>query len=73
MPKGSNGEEWSADVVANAVRVMWIVTGEEAETPPTSRRHRRGQVGAKARTKTLTSGQRAAIARTAAAARLEKV
>ncbi len=69
MPKGPNGEERPADVVANAVRVMRIATGEEAETPAPSGRRRSGLAGAKARAERLDSEARSAIARKAAAKR----
>jgi len=32
MPRGPNGEKRPADVIGNAVRVMRIATGEEADT-----------------------------------------
>jgi len=69
MPTGPNGEKRPADVVGNAVRVMHIATGEEAETPPTSGRRRSGQAGAKARSESLNAEVRSEIARKAAAAR----
>lgn len=31
LPVGPKGERRSADVIANAVKVMWIATGEELE------------------------------------------
>lgn len=33
MPKGPRGERRPADVIGAAVKVMWIATGEEADTP----------------------------------------
>jgi hypothetical protein len=69
MPKGPNGEKRPADVVANAVRVMRIATGEIDETPIVSGRRRSGQAGAKARAESLNGDTRSAIARKAAAAR----
>jgi len=32
MPKGPRGERRPADVIGAAVKVMWIATGEEADT-----------------------------------------
>jgi hypothetical protein len=69
MPRGPNGQERPADVIGNAVRVMQIATGEIEETPPVSGRRRSGLAGAKARTESLTSEDRATIAKKAAAMR----
>lgn len=69
MPKGPNGEKRLADVVANAVRVMQIATGEVEETPAVSGRRRSGLAGAKARSERLDGEARSAIAHKAAAVR----
>jgi hypothetical protein len=34
MPIGPEGQKRPADVIGNAVRVMRIATGEEADAPP---------------------------------------
>ncbi|MCZ8149504.1 MAG: hypothetical protein O9325_16855 [Roseomonas sp.] len=73
MPKGPKGQKRPADVVANAVKVMRIATGEEAEEGPTSpARHHRAKTAAAARSRKLTDTQRADIARVAAEARWKK-
>jgi hypothetical protein len=39
MPLGPRGEKCPADVIGNAVKVMWIATGEETEnSKPTAPR-----------------------------------
>jgi hypothetical protein len=79
MPKGPKGEKRPADVIANAVKVMKIATGEEPEefdTPEASGKDpaavSMGKRGGKARAKALTPEQRANIAHTAAQARWKK-
>lgn len=70
MPKGPRGEKRPADVVANAVHVMKIATGEiEEELKEPSGRVHSGKAGAKARAETLTEEQRRKIAKKAANAR----
>jgi len=65
-----------ADVVANAVRVMRIATGEEPDdpedAPPPSPAALLGKLSGAARAKALTSEQRREIARKGAAKRGEK-
>lgn len=70
MPKGPKGEKRPANVIGNAVKVMRIATGQEAEevTSATPERAK----GAKRRAAVLTPAQRSEIARTAAAARWRK-
>lgn len=68
MPRGPKGEKRPADVIGNAVHVMRIATGE-AEDTAKSGRVRSGRAGAAARSKALTSEQRSAIAKKAAAKR----
>ena len=76
MPKGPQGQKRPADVIGNAVRVMEIATGEREEEfgddgkDPAAKAL--GAKGGKARASKLTSEQRSAIARKAAAARWSK-
>lgn len=73
MPKGPKGEKRPADVIGNAVRVMRIATGEEAEdAAPASPAAEMGRKGGQARAKALTAEQRAKIAQKAAAKRWTK-
>ena len=73
MPRGPNGEKRPADVIANAVHVMRIATGEIAEVAKAkSGRTRSGQAGARARVRATTSKERSEIARRAAMARWSK-
>jgi len=76
VPKGPQGQKRPADVVANAVRVMQIATGQiEEETPASQGKayaQKGGLKGGRARAKSLTAEQRAEIARVAAEARWKK-
>jgi hypothetical protein len=76
MPRGPRGEKRPADVIGNAVKVMRIATGEEAEEtgrdPAKEYARRGGQKGGAARALKLTDEQRSEIARTAAEARWRK-
>ena len=73
MPTGPKGQKRPADVIGNAVRVMRIATGEEAEDLGLSpNRAKGGKSGGKARAKTLTPQERSEIARAAASARWKK-
>jgi hypothetical protein len=70
MPRGPRGEKRPADVIGAAVMVGRIATGEVVESPkPKSGRSRSGHAGAKARAKALSSEERKAIAKKAAAQR----
>lgn len=70
MPKGPKGEKRPADVIGNAVRVMRIATGEEAETSsPASPAGEMGRKGGKARAEAMTPERRAEVARNAASKR----
>lgn len=77
MPRGPQGQKRPADVIGNAVKVMRIATGEEAEEyeddgkDPAAKAL--GAKGGKARAKKLTPKQRSEIARKAAAKRWGKV
>ena len=74
MPKGPKGEKRPADVIANAVKVMRIATGEEEEDLPTPEKEGKdpaavsmGKRGGKARAeKHATPERRAEIAKKAA-------
>jgi hypothetical protein len=75
MPRGPRGEKRPADVIGNAVKVMRIATGEEAEELPDPSKdyaRRGGLKGGRARAKVLTPKQRAEIAQAAAEARWKK-
>lgn len=79
MPKGPKGQKRPADVVSNAVRVIKIATGEEAEeydTPADQSKDAAavsmGKRGGKARAAKLTAEERVEIARRAAAKRWER-
>jgi hypothetical protein len=70
MPTGPQGQKRPADVIARAVMVARIATGEEQEIPPrVSGRVRSGRAGAAAPVNKLTPTQRSEIAKKAAAAR----
>ena len=73
MPKGPKGEKRPADVIANAVKVMRIATGEEPEDIDTPEKSGKdpaavsmGKRGGKARAEKMTPERRAEIARKAA-------
>ena len=70
MPKGPQGQKRPADVIGNAVTIAKIATGEIEDTglkQPAKRKS--GLAGAKARAEKLTSEERSAIAKKAAAGR----
>jgi hypothetical protein len=75
MPRGPRGEKRPADVIGNAVKIMRIATGEEAEELPDPGKEyarRGGRKGGVARATALTPKQRAKIAKAAAEARWKK-
>ncbi len=79
MPKGPKGEKRPADVIANAVKVMRIATGEEEEDLDTMEKSGKdpaavsmGKRGGKARAQNMTPERRAEIAKRAAQSRLTK-
>lgn len=77
MPTGPKGQKRPADVVANAVKVMRIATGEEAEQFDSSDGKDKaaqdmGRRGGKARASKLSAKERTDIARAAARARYAK-
>ena len=74
MPKGPKGQKRPADVIGNAVRVMEIATGQrEEELEDDAGKDQAaatlGRKGGRARAQSLTSEQRAEIARQAAETR----
>ncbi len=77
MPKGPKGQRRPADVIGNAVKVMRIATGDEAEDFPADDGKDKaaqslGRRGGKARAEALSKKRRTEIARTAAAKRWKK-
>lgn len=77
MPKGPKGEKRPADVVANAVKVMKIATGEEPETTDEDdgkdkAAQSMGRRGGKARAESMSAERRAEIAQAAARKRWSK-
>ncbi len=73
MPRGPRGEKRPADVISNAVKVMRIATGEEADEvdPVKSAAAELGSRGGKARAAKMTPERRAEVARKAAKTRWE--
>lgn len=76
MPTGPKGQKRPADVVANAVKVMRIATGEEAEEFDIGEGKDKaaqalGRKGGEARAKKLSAKRRSEIARNAAKSRYE--
>ena len=69
MITGPNGKKRPADVLANALHVAKIATGEIEETYVDESKRPGGQKGGRARADALTPEQRTEIARKAAAAR----
>jgi hypothetical protein len=69
MPLGPQGQKRPAEVVARAIMVAKIATGELPPDAPTSGRMRSGKAGAKARMNKTTAAQRTEIAKKAATAR----
>jgi hypothetical protein len=75
MPRGPKGEKRPADVIANAVHVMRVATGEieEANESAAAALGRRGGLkGDKARAAKMTAEQRRAAAKKAVEARWRK-
>lgn len=73
MPKGPKGQKRPADVIGNAVKVMRIATGEEADDAPDDGKDPAakslGSRGGKARANSLSAKRKAEIAKKAAQAR----
>lgn len=72
MPKGPQGQKRPADVIGNAVRVMRIATGEEAESTADKSAVDLGSRGGKARAAKLSPRKRKQIAKKAAQSRWGK-
>ena len=77
MPVGPKGEKRPADVIANAVRVMQVATGEaeeelEADDGKDKAAQALGRKGGAARAASMTPERRAEVARSAAAKRWAK-
>lgn len=76
MPRGPKGEKRPADVISNAVKVMRIATGEEADDIPNDGKDPAakalGAKGGAARAKAMTPERRAEIAKKAAEKRWSK-
>jgi hypothetical protein len=73
MPRGPKGQKRPADVIGNAVKVMRIATGEEAEDFPADDGKDKaaqslGRRGGRARAESLSRKARIEIARRAAEA-----
>ena len=66
---GPNGEKRPADVIANAVHVAKIATGEIEEEYVDTAKQQGGRKGAAARADSLSAERRQEIAKNAAAAR----
>lgn len=73
MPKGPKGQKRPADVIGNAIKVARIATDEEEDDAVDDGKNPAakslGQLGGKARAKSLSSKQRKEITKKAAAAR----
>jgi hypothetical protein len=76
MPRGPRGEKRPSDVIGNAVKVMRIATGEEAEELETDRvksaAAELGSRGGKARAAKMSPERRAEIAKKASVSRWKK-
>jgi hypothetical protein len=80
MPRGPKGERRPADVIGNAVKVMRIATGEEAEdygpSPESEGKDPAavalGRKGGEARAATMSAEKRSAIAKAAAKKRWKR-
>jgi hypothetical protein len=73
MPRGPKGEKRPADVIGNAVKVMRIATGEEADEKTEDGKDKAavslGKRGGKARAARLSTERKSKIAKGAADAR----
>lgn len=73
MPRGPKGEKRPADVIANAIKVAKIATGEEPEDLTDDGKDKAavslGRRGGKARAEKITPERRAEIAKKAARTR----
>ena len=71
MPIGPNGEKPPADLIANAVHVARIATGETEEEYVNPGKSAGGRKGGAARAKALSAERRSEIAKHGAVARWE--
>lgn len=73
MPRGPKGEKRPADVIGNAVKVMRIAVGEEADDTQSDGKNKAaqelGKLGGLARAKNLTTEQRIEAAKKASRSR----
>lgn len=73
MPRGPKGEKRPADVIANAIKVARIATGEEPEDVTDDGKDKAaqslGRRGGKARAEKMSAERRSEIARKAASKR----
>ncbi len=73
MPKGPKGERRPADVIGNAVKVMRIAVGEDADDADDDGKNKAaqelGRMGGEARAKSMSAKRRKEIAKKAAAKR----
>ena len=73
MPRGPKGEKRPADVIGNAVKVMRIAVGEEADDTPDDGKNKAaqalGKLGGAARAKSMSAKRRKEIAKKAATVR----
>lgn len=76
MPTGPKGQKRPADVIGNAVKIMRIATGEDADDTPDDGKDPAakalGAKGGKKRAENMTAERRAEIAKKAAAKRWGK-
>ncbi|MGD9913860.1 MAG: RNA-binding protein [Rhizobiaceae bacterium] len=76
MPTGPKGQKRPADVIGNAVKIMRIATGEEADDAADDGKNAAakelGAKGGKKRAENMTPERRAEIARKAAESRWKK-
>lgn len=76
MPRGPKGEKRPADVIANAVKVAKLATGEEQEDLTDDGKDKAavslGRRGGKARAEKMSAARRAEIAKKAAAERWKR-
>lgn len=71
MPKGPKGKHSPTDVIGATVKVMWIATGKDEDTPPPDSGKdpaavSMGRRGGTARAAAMTPERRAEVARMAA-------
>ncbi len=76
MPRGPKGEKRPADVIANAIKVAKIATGEEEEEKTDDGKDKAavslGRRGGQARADKMTAARRSEIARKAAERRWKR-